>query len=230
MAIAPSRPSWGDLAVPTRPGRPCPLDLGDLDRPGWPDSASTVALDDPGTRSLKILGQLLGRFLSFFEVASREQLDLQGVGPNLCFCWQARYFGEFAGLTKSPKIDEGWRHIAPTSLRKRAAREQLNRFAPGRDSASILVASACSRAVPGTPSGVPGRSWGLSGLSQDAPETLQDSPEMLPRRLQDALGRHGASREGPGSNFGSILGAPQASPSIHFRSICDRANQRWRLD
>ena len=38
--------------------------------------------------------------------------------------------------------------------------------------------------------------------------TLRDGPETLPRRFRDALARHGVSREGPGSDFESILGAP----------------------
>ena len=44
------------------------------------------------------------------------------------------------------------------------------------------------------------------------PRRAGDAPgrsEMLPRRLRDALGRHGVSGEGPRSNFESILGAPR---------------------
>ena len=77
-----------------------------------------------------------------------------------------------------------------------------------RDLASILVASARSRALQGALSGVLGRAWRLSGHSRRTPGTLRDAPESLRRRLQEALARHGVSREGPSSDFESILVAP----------------------
>ena len=60
-------------------------------------------------------------------------------------------------------------------------------FIPGRDLASILVASARSRTLPDALSGVPGRPWGLSGRFPDAQGTRQEAPESL-RRSLDALG------------------------------------------
>ena len=42
--------------------------------------------------------------------------------PNLRFCWQARYFGGFAGVATTPKIDPVRRKIAPTIVRERAVR------------------------------------------------------------------------------------------------------------
>ena len=154
----------------------------------------------PEMRFSTISGRFRGRFSSFFQVSSHERLDSHRTGPNLSFCWQERYFEGFADLTKRPKIDKPWRRIAPPSLRERAAREKLDFFASGRDLASILIASARSRAVPGGLYCVPGRPWGLSGRSWSVPDTLKDAPKMLPRRLRDALGCHGAFREGPGSD------------------------------
>ena len=90
-------------------------------------------------------------------------------------------------------------------LCERAAREKLDFFARGSDLASILIASARSRVFPGARSGVPERSQGLLGRSRGTPGTPQDTPKTLPRRLRDALGRQGMSREGPGSDFESIL-------------------------
>ena len=88
-------------------------------------------------------------------------------------------------------------------LCERAAREKLD-FNRGSDLASILIASARSRVPLGALSGVPGRSQGLLGRSRGTPGTPQDTPKTLPRRLQDALGRHGVSLEGPGNDFESI--------------------------
>ena len=105
-------------------------------------------------------------------------------------------------------------------LCERAAQEKLDFFAPGRDLASILVASGRSRTLPGALSGVPGRPWRVSGRSQGAPRTPQDAPETLPRRHRDALGGHGVSREAPGTDFESILCAPSRSQDrfcIDFR-------------
>ena len=96
-------------------------------------------------------------------------------------------------------------------LRGRAAQRKLDFSAPRRDLASILVASARSQGLQGALSGVPGRPWRPSGHSRSAPGTLQDAPETLPRRLRDALGRRGASRETPSTDFESILGAPSRS-------------------
>ena len=96
-------------------------------------------------------------------------------------------------------------------LRDRTARTKLDFFTHGRVLASILVDSARSRTLPGVLSGVSGRPWRLSGRSWGAPGTPRDAPETLPRRLRDALGRHGASREASGTDFASILGAPSRS-------------------
>ena len=169
----------------------------------------------------ELLHRFWDKFSLFFEVASREQLDSQREGPNLCFCWQAQHFQGFAGFAEKPKIEENRRKIASAMLCERAAREKLDFFARGSDLASILIASARSRVPLGALSGVPGRSQGLLGRAQGTPGTPQDTPKTLPRRLQDALGRHGVSREGPGSDFESILDAPS-----HLQgSIFDRFSQ-----
>ena len=71
-----------------------------------------------------------------------------------------------------------------------------------------------------------GRFYGSSGRSRGAPGTPQDATKTLPRSLPDTLGHHGASREGPGSDFESILGAPE-----HFRgSIFDRFSLCFSID
>ena len=98
-------------------------------------------------RCSTISGRFSGRFSRFFEVTSRERLDSRRDGPNLCFCWQAQYFGGFADFTEKPKIDENRRKIAPTTLRERTARKQIDFFAPGRDLASILVTPTRFRAL-----------------------------------------------------------------------------------
>ena len=46
---------------------------------------------------------------------------------------------------------------------------------------------------------------------------------MLPRRPWDALGRHGASRGGPRTDFDSILGAPEALSGL----ILNRFSRRF---
>ena len=51
-------------------------------------------------------GRIRCPFPSFSEAPSRERLESQREGAHLCFCWQARYFGGFADLTKRPKIDK----------------------------------------------------------------------------------------------------------------------------
>ena len=119
-----------------------------------------------------ILGRFCDRFSSFFEVTSRERLDSYCKGPNLCFCRQARYFRGFADFTKTPKIHENWRKLAPTSICERVARNKLDFSAPGRDLASNLVASACSRVLLGDLSGVLGLRWGAAEHSQGASGTL----------------------------------------------------------
>ena len=92
--------------------------------------------------------------------------------------------------------------------------KNLDFFAAGRDSTSILVASACSRALPSVLSGVPGRPWGLSGRSRDAPEAPRDTPKALPRRSQDPfgmlLGASGRPERLPGAIF-SRFWVPQGS-------------------
>ena len=104
-----------------------------------------------------------------------------------------------------PWSTQNRRKIALTMLQESAARRKLDFSAPGRDLASILVASERSQALQGGLSGVPGRPWRLSGHSRGALGTLRDAPETLPRHLRDALGRHGVSGEGPRSDFESIL-------------------------
>ena len=50
-------------------------------------------------------------------------------------------------------------------------------------------------------------SWGGFGGIPGALGVRRGRPETLPRHLQDALRRHGASRESPRTNFVSMLGA-----------------------
>ena len=58
------------------------------------------------TRFSTILYRFCDRFQWFFEVASRERLDSEREGPNLCFCWQAQHFQGFADFAEKPKIEE----------------------------------------------------------------------------------------------------------------------------
>ena len=178
-----------------------PLRTTKIDRKGRPRRSEM--------RFSTISGRFSGRFSRSFEVASRERLDSQREGPNLCFCRQAQHFQGFADFAEKPKIDENRQKIAPTMLRERTARRKLDFSVPGRDLVSIFVSSACSQALQGALSGVPGHPWRPSGRSRGAPGTLRDAPETLPRRLRDALRRHGVSGEGPGTDFQSILGAPR---------------------
>ena len=166
------------------------------------------------------------RFSWFFEVASCERFDSEREGPNLCFCWQAQHFQGFADFAERTKIDENSQPIAPTMLRERAARRKLDFSALGRDLASILIASARSQALQCALSGVPGRPLRLSRHSRRTPGTLRDAPETLRRRLRDALSRHGVSREGPGSDFDSLLGAPRRL----WGSIFDRFSLWFSID
>ena len=123
------------------------------------------------------------RFSLYFEVPSRGQFDGLRTGPHLRFCWQEQYFRGFAGLAKTCNIVETRGSIAPTTLPERAAREKLNVFHLQCDSASIFVASARSRMLPGAPFRAPGRPrgpswrcWGVPWTPQAAPETLLGRP------------------------------------------------------
>ena len=122
--------------------------------------------------------------------------------------------------------------IEGQSLRRRFANENIEFCAPGSDVASILAAPKHSRAFPGAPPGVPGRSWQLSGRSRDVPGAPRDASKTLPGCLPNALGHHGASREGRGIDFESILGAPgqlRAALGIDLGSIFKRLAQKNRL-
>ena len=107
-------------------------------------------------------------------------------------------------------------------LRARDTREKVDFFIPGRDCASILVASARSRAPPGALSGFPGCPWRVSVCSRDAPRRSRHAPEPLPRDRRNALGCHGASRAGSATDFDSILGDLEPLPG----STLDRFPQR----
>ena len=66
------------------------------------------------------LDRFCTRFSTLFEVTSCEQLVVQRDLPNPRFCWQARYFGGFAGVATKPKIEPIRRKIASTMVRGRA--------------------------------------------------------------------------------------------------------------
>ena len=118
------------------------------------------------------------------------------------------------------------------SLRRRFANKNIEFCGPGSDVASILAAPKHSRAFPGAPPGVPGRSCEPSGRSRGVPGAPRDASETLPGCLPNALGHHGASREGRGIDFESILGAPgqlRAALGIVLGSIFKRLAQKNRL-
>ena len=72
---------------------------------------------------------------------------------------------------------------------------QLEFFVPGRDLASILVASARYQALPGALSGVPARPWRLSGRSWGVSGTARDAPETPPERSWAAWGAPKGSQD-----------------------------------
>ena len=155
----------------------------------------------------------------FFEVATRERLDSQREGPNLCFCWQAWYGIDISHLAKKPKIDKHRRKIAPTGLRDPAVRQKLDFFALCGASASKLIASARFRTPRGTPKKPPfftgtlfGTVWVLPGRSRAASGTLRIIPAsslgalITPKTLPGAiLGRFWKPRRLPGSDLASIF-------------------------
>ena len=163
----------------------------------------------------------------------RERLDSQREGPNLCFCWQAQYFQGFADFAEEPKIDKNRRKIAPMMLREHAARRKLDVSVPGRDLASIFVASACSRRS----RALFLASWGVLGDPPDTPGARRGRSGTLPRHSRDALGTHldaSGCPKGYLERFCIDFGCPEASPGIDFRlisamifdSFCERVGQR----
>ena len=125
-------------------------------------------------------------------------------------------------LYKKTKMYKNRRKITATTLHKRAARAKIDFCAPGRDLASILAAPERSRVLPDAPPGVPGRSWGSPGRSRGVLGAPRDASKTLLGCLPNALGHHGASREGRGIDFESILGAPgqlRPAPGTELGSI-----------
>ena len=107
------------------------------------------------------LDRFCTRFSSFFEVTSCEQLVVQRDLPNLRFCWQARYFGGFAGVATTPKIDPVRRNIAPATVRERAVRAN---------------SGVC-------------RSWARLGVDFGSLGAPPDAPGRCPRTSSTDLGR-----------------------------------------
>ena len=142
---------------------------------------------------------------------------MQREGPNLCFYWQALYETEISHFEKKPKIDENRRKIAPTGLQGPAVRKNIDFFAPGGGSMSILIASVHSRTPRGTPK-VFFFQKDIFGDSPGTPGTARVALEAPPSRSRHALGDLRASQEGPGIDFDSNLDAPE-SPGIGFTPI-----------
>ena len=154
--------------VPDIPGIPVPR-TANIDPGRAPRSARDTIFDD--------FRSIFHRFSRFFEVATRERLDSQREGPNLCFCWQAWYETEISHFAKKPKIDENRRKIAPTGLRDQAVRKKLDFFVPSGESASKLIASARFR----TP-------WGTPKVSLFFTRTFFGTLRAFPGRSRDASG------------------------------------------
>ena len=101
------------------------------------------------------------------------------------------------------------------------------RIDPGNLSGHPMPPKSVPEASRERPGSVPGASRGVPGTPRDAPGTL-------PRRLRNALGQHGVSREGSGIDFHSIFGASGPFPGSIFtrfsrrfsRHFCKRAGQR----
>ena len=112
----------------------------------------------------------------------------------------------------------------------RTSRAKTTRFFdPGRELASILAPQKRSRVLSGAAPGVPDRFCGHSGRSWAAPAAPRDASKTLPGCLPNALGHHGASREGRGIDFESILDASgqlRAALGIDLGSIFKRLAQK----
>ena len=151
------------------------------------------------------------------EIAARERLDSQREGPNLCFYWQAWYETEISHFAKKPKTDDNRRKIVPTGLREPAVRKKLDFFAPGGESALILIASVRSRA----PRGHPKVSFVFTGTFLGTLPALPGPPVTLPRHPRVApvmlLGATGRPERVPGSIL-IDFGCPKGSPGIDFGS------------
>ena len=110
-----------------------------------------------------------------------------------------------ARLENQPKI-------TPRGLPERAVRRIVDFFAPGGDSASILVVSRRLRAPPGTLFASLARPWGAFGRSRAVLWALLGRAGDAPRRSWVPPGWPGELREVPGAIFGSILGVPWNPP------------------
>ena len=102
--------------------------------------------------------------------------------------------------------------------------KELDSIAPGRDFASILVTSACIRALLGARSGVPGRSWGPSEVFRRAPGTPPDALETLLERCWATQ----CVPRGWRDRFCVEFGCPGATSDIDFGSISYRSSDRFR--
>ena len=161
-----------------------------------------------------ISGRFSGRFSRFFEVTSRERLNSRRDGPNLCFCQQAQYFGGFADFTEKPKINENRRKIAPTTLRERTARKQIDFF---RSWTRLAVDFGLLGALPDAP----GRPFWRPEVPLDSLRTLPGRTEDAPRRSRDAIGMLLVATGRPERLPGPVMSrfwVPRAAPGTDFAS------------
>ena len=123
----------------------------------------------------------------------RHRLGLQREGPNLCFYWQALYETEISHFEKKPKIDENNEKSLQTGLQGPAVRKNIDFFAPGGGSTSILIASVHSR----TPRGTPKVSSFFRRTFLGTLRALLGPPVSLPRRPRVAPGTLSATTGRP---------------------------------
>ena len=175
------RPLWASLATSDRLPE-------SLEQPKSIDKAARASLTSDFPQFWVDRGLDFQRFSWFLGVPSRGQFDRLRIGPHLRFCWQTQDFRGFAGSTKTCNIVETRGSIALTMLPERAAREKLDVFHLQCDSASIFVASARSRMLPGAPFRAPGRPRGPSWRCWGVPWTPQNAPETLLGQLWRGFG------------------------------------------
>ena len=161
-----------------------------VDQKGRPSGSETQF-------STIFLGRFWDKSSLFFEFASRERLDWQRKGPNLCFCYQAQYFHGLADFAEKTKIDQNRRkkHFDDASRTQR--KKKLDFFANGRDLASIFVASTHFQALLGALLA----SGGAFRGSVDAPGELLGHSMGMPEMLQISFGCPGVHEEEPGICF-----------------------------
>ena len=223
----PDRPTSTDLVAPSRspsrPSRPESLQVARPSRFERPKSIEKVARTAPRRNFRRFWLDFGTDFSGFSRLHRASDSTRSAKGRTSVFAGRR---STFKGSQTSPKkrkstkIDEKLlRRCFANALHAESSifpfsdatwrRFWSPRRAPRRSRAPFLACRVALGDSPGPPGERRGRSVMLPRHSRDAPETL-------PRRLRDALRRHGVSGEGPGTDFQSILGAPRCLPGSIF--------------